>query len=356
VVEPTDRGNPGTQIVKTGLRWVLLALGLGGFAWFIHRAGPAEIFANVGRLGWWTPVVLAPYFLVYLWDTLGWFLAFGSYAAVRPGFLTLFRVRWAAESINSIIPSAYLGSEALKVYLLQRRGFPGLTASTSVVASKTCQILAEVLFLGLGALAALSLLPAKTGARAGLILVTLAAFGLAGLIFLLQRRGMFSTLHDLASRLSIRRPAWEKSRAKLRQLDDQIYAFYRHDRTRFFQTTAAFLAGWLSDSIEVYVVCHWLGLPLGWTQAIAIESFISVAKAVGILVPGAWGVQESGIVLTFAAFGLPAPIAVAYAIIRRGREFCYVLTGGGLLYSEEASRRIRRRSHRSPADSPAAAL
>lgn len=325
--------------MKTGLRWMVLALGLGGFAWFIHRAGPGEIFANVGRLGWWTPVVLAPYFLVYLWDTLGWFLAFGRYAEVRPAFLTLFRVRWAAESINSIIPSAYLGGEALKVYLLQRRGFPALTASTSVVTSKTCQILAEALFLGLGALAALTLLPAKAGARAGMMLVALAAFGLAGFLFLLQRRGMFGSLQALASRLSLRRPAWEKSRESLRRLDEQIYAFYRHDRVRFIQTTAAFLAGWLSDSLEVYVVCHLLGFPLAWTAAIAIEAFIAVAKAVGFLVPGAWGVQESGIVLLFALFGLPAPIAVAYAIIRRGRELCYVLAGGALLYSEEVSLR-----------------
>ena len=80
-----------------------------------------------------------------------------------------------------------------------------------------------------------------------------------------------------------------------------------------------------------------LGLPLTWTEAIAIESFITVAKAVGIFVPAALGVQESGVVLLFQIFGLPVPIAVAYAILRRGRDLFYVLVGGALLYSEEAS-------------------
>lgn len=323
--------------MKTALKGIVLALGLGLFGWFIHRAGPAEILANISRLGWWMPVVLLPYFLVYVMDTWGWYLAFGSYAPVRPAYRTLFRVRWAGESINSVIPSGYVGGEALKVYLLRKRGWSGLTAGTSVVASKTCQVLAQVFFIGLGALAALTRLPAGSDARAGMLLITVAALGLVGLIFLLQRRGMFSSLHGLLARLSIRIQALEANRPGLRKLDDQIYGFYHRDRQRFFQTTGAFLGGWLCDAIEIYVVCHLLGLPLAWTEAVAIESFISVAKALGIFVPGALGVQESGVVLLFEIFGLPAPVAVTYAIIRRGRELVYVLIGGALLYSEEAS-------------------
>ncbi len=323
--------------MKTALRWIVLLLGLGLFGWFIQRAGPAEILANVSRLGWLAPVVVMPYFLVYVLDTWGWYLAFGSYAAVRPSYLTLFRVRWAGESINNVIPSAYVGGEALKVYLLHKRGFSGMTASTGVVASKTCQVLAQVVFIGLGALAAMNHLPIGSRVRTGMVMITMVAFGVVSLLFLLQRRGMFSSLHALLSRFSIRIKAFEKSQPHLRKLDDQVYAFYHHDRARFFQTTTVFLLGWLADALEIYVVCHLLGLPLVWTEAIAIESFISVAKALGIFVPAALGVQESGVMLLFQIFGLPAPIAAAYAIIRRGRELFYVLVGGALLYSEEAS-------------------
>lgn len=323
--------------MKTALRWIFLFLGLGLFGWFIHRAGPAEIFANVSRLGWLAPVVLMPYFVVYVIDTWGWYLAFGSYATVRPAFLTLFRVRWSGESINNVIPSAYVGGEALKVYLLHKRGFAGMTASTSVIASKTCQVLAQVVFIGLGALAAMNHLPAASGARTGMLLITVAAFGVVVLLFLVQRRGMFSSLHALLTRLSIRIKVFERHQPNLRKLDDQVYAFYHHDRIRFFQTTTVFLLGWLADALEIYVVCHLLGLPLTWTEAIAIEAFISVAKALGIFVPAALGVQESGVVLLFQIFGLPAPIGVSYAIIRRGRELFFVLVGAALLYSEEAS-------------------
>jgi len=323
--------------VKTALRWILLLLGLALFGWFIYRAGPAEIFTTVSRLGWLAPLVVVPYFLVYVLDTLGWYFAFGDYAAVRPKYLTLFRVRWEGESINNVIPSGYVGGEALKAYLLHKRGVPGLTCGTSVVASKTCQVLAQVMFIGLGALAALPNLPADSGARRGMLVITLVAFGVVAMLFALQRGGMFTTLHKVLARLRIRVKVLDKHEPNLRKLDDQIYQFYRRDRRHFFLSTGAYLLGWMADALEIYVVCHLLGLPLTPTEAIAIESFISVAKALGVFVPAAMGVQESGVVLLFQIFGLPVTTGVAYAILRRGRELFYVLIGGALLYMEEAS-------------------
>ena len=323
--------------MKTALRWFLFLLGLGLFGWFIHRAGPAEIWATVQKLGWLAPVILLPYLLVYVLDTWGWYLAFGKYADVRPAFLTLFRVRWAGEAVNNVIPSGYVGGEAVKAYLLHKRGVPGLTCGTSVVASKTCQVIAQVAFIGSGALLALPNLPADSGARRGMMVITVAAFGVVVLLLLLQRRGMFSTVQGVLKRFNLRLKVIAQHEANFRKLDDQVYQFYHSDRTRFFQTTFVFFLGWLADALEIFVVCHLLGLPLSVAEAVAIEAFISVAKAMGIFVPAAMGVQESGVVLLFQIFGLPAPIGVTYAILRRGRDLFYVFVGGILLYSEEAS-------------------
>ncbi|MGC3960904.1 MAG: flippase-like domain-containing protein [Verrucomicrobiota bacterium] len=323
--------------MKIALRWILFLLGLGLFGWFIQRAGPAEIWTNVQKLGWLAPVIVLPYLVVYLFDTWGWYLAFGKYAAMKPKFLTLFRVRWAGEAVNNVIPSGYVGGEAVKAYLLHKRGVPGLTCGTSVVASKTCQVIAQVAFIGLGALLALPILPADSGARQGMMVITVAAFGVVGLLLLLQRRGMFSTVQGVLKRFNLRFKAIEKHEASFRKLDDQVYQFYHTDRLRFFQTTFVYFLGWLADALEIYVVCHLLGLPLSVAEAVTIEAFISVAKAMGIFVPAALGVQESGVVLLFKIFALPAPIAVTYAILRRGRELFYVLVGGILLYTEETS-------------------
>jgi putative membrane protein len=323
--------------VKKNLRLILLALGLSLFGWFIYRAGPAEVWANVRQLGWCAPIVLLPYLLVYFCDTWGWCFAFGNYAAVRPSYWTLFRVRWMGESINNVIPSGYVGGEALKAYLLHKRGVPGLTAGTSVVASKTCQVLAQVLFIGLGAFAGHMNLPPDSNARRGMMMVALLSLVVIVLLFALQRRGMFNSFHAALSRLGIRIKAIDRHEAQLRQLDGQIFSFYHRDPKAFASSTLAYLLGWLGDALELYIICHLLGLHMSWTEAVAIESFISVAKAMGIFAPAAMGVQESGVLLLFHLFGLSTPAGVAYALIRRGRELFYVLVGGSLLYAEEAS-------------------
>jgi hypothetical protein len=62
-----------------------------------------------------------------------------------------------------------------------------------------------------------------------------------------------------------------------------------------------------------------------------------LSKFLGLLVPGALGVQESGIVFLCRAAGLPDAFGVTYAVIRRGRETAYAVFGWAMLYLEEIS-------------------
>lgn len=322
--------------MKLALKLLLAAAGLALFGWFIYRAGPAEIARAFANLGWLAPVALLPFCLVYLLDTLGWYFAFGKGGVPGIGFRTLMRVRWAGESINSVLPSAYIGGEAAKVHLLHKRGVPRMHGASSVVAGKTAQFLAQVVFIAAGSIAGAGNLPPHSPARTGMVAMTALAIALVGLLFWLQQRGMFRTLVQI---LPIRAL---KSRADiLRQLDERIFEFYRNDRPHFALSTAAYLSGWLADSLEILLVSHLLGMPIDFTQALAVESFISVAKALGIFVPGALGVQESGIVFLCWVFGLPPALGISYAIIRRGREVVYAAIGGLFLYADGFSLRNR---------------
>ena len=322
------------------IRWLLLAVGVTMFAWFIQRAGLGEIGRTVAKLGWWAPLVLVPYGWVYLLDTLGWFVVFSKYAAPRISYGTLFRVRWAGESVNYVIPSAYVGGEAVKVWLLHKRGVSAMAAGTSVVASKTCQTLAQVIFIVMGAMLALPHLEPGSGARTGMWVISCAGCVVVALLFLVQRIGLFTAVTALMTRLPVRMGFLETHRDQLRELDRQIYDFYHGDPTRFFGSTLAYLCGWVTDALEVFLVCWLLGHPISWTEALAIEAFIGVAKALGMFVPGALGVQESGVALLFELFGLPPAVGAGYALIRRGREVAYAIVGGSLLSAEGVSWRM----------------
>ena len=319
--------------MKRALKIIIALLGLALFAWFVQRAGVGEIARGFSRLGWSAPLVLLPLLLVYLLDTTGWRFAFGS---GRPGvgFPTLMRVRWAGEAINIIVPSAYIGGEAVKVELLHKRGVPRLRSASSVVAGKTAQTLAQVLFIAAGSIAGAANLPADSPARIGLLCITALAAAIVVVIFWLQKRGLFRTLTTL-----VPLPALKRNAERLRELDERIFAFYKNDRPHFLLSTGAYFAGWLADALEIFFVAYLLGMPIDFSQALAVEAFVSVAKALGIFVPGALGVQDSGIVFLCYLFGLPPALGVTYALIRRGRELVFALIGGMFLYLDGFSLR-----------------
>lgn len=322
--------------MKLALKIFVAAVGLALFAWFVQRAGAAEIARAFTNLGWFAPVVLLPFGLVYLLDTLGWRFAFGEGGVPGVGFWRLARIRWAGESINTVLPSAYIGGEAAKVQLLHKLGVPRMHSASSVVAGKTAQVVAQVVFIVAGSVAGATNLPPQSPARAGMLAITALATTIVALLFWLQRRGMFRTLTAL---LPVR--ALTNRAEKLRQLDDRIFEFYRKDRSHFALSTAAYFGGWMADTLEILLVSHLLGMPIDFSQALAVEAFISVAKALGIFVPGALGVQESGIVFLCYLFGLPPALGVSYAIIRRGREVVYAAIGGIFLYAGGLSFRNR---------------
>ena len=91
------------------------------------------------------------------------------------------------------------------------------------------------------------------------------------------------------------------------------------------------------DTLDIFLLSRLVGMPISWPQALAIEAFVGVAKVLGLFVPGALGVQESGIALVCQLAGLPEAFGFSYALIRRGRELIYASLGWLLLYSEEAS-------------------
>jgi uncharacterized protein (TIRG00374 family) len=318
--------------------WRMLALGLGlaVFGWMFWAIGPVKVWHHLRELGWRAVLVPFPFLLVYIIDAYGWKLSFGRKGA-GVGYPALLRIRWAGEAINYILPTAYVGGEAVKVYLLRKRGVaPGFSGATAVI-SKSCQTLAMVIFIFGGACMALNYLPAESSARQGMMIVAgLAAVGVT-FLFAMQRYGLFGTAIDLFRRIGLRLAVLERQEAKLREMDAEVRRFYSGQRGWMLGSTAVFLLGWLGDTLEILLVSHLLGVPLDWQQAFALEAFIAVAKALGMFSPGSLGVQEIGVVFLFKLFGLPESLGVSYALIRRGREFVFGIIGWSFIVAEEHS-------------------
>ncbi len=325
---------PAARVV---VRLGLLAVGLGAFGWYVGRSGIQEAAGAFAKLGALAPLVLVPYFLVYLVDAVGWRLTFTGRMPV--GFPTFWRIRWIGEAMNNVIPSAYVGGEALKVYLLRQRGVDPSIATTAAVVSKSAQTLAQLIFICLAAAIFLRIAPDVPWLRQSLGVVLGGGLMALGVLFWIQQRGVFATVRQITGLVGWK-PHWlESRREKLEKTDATITGFYRHQRGRFLGSASMYFTGWLLDSTEIYLVSRLLGQPVTVSQALVLEAFVGVAKVMGMWVPGAMGVQEGGILLIGRTAGLPEPLCIAYAVLRRAREVIFVAVGWILFYARGDFRR-----------------
>ena len=101
------------------------------------------------------------------------------------------------------------------------------------------------------------------------------------------------------------------------------------------------LVGWLIGTGEVYLILQLLQHPVGWGDALLLESLGQAIRGAAFAVPGSLGVQEGGYLLLAPLVGLPPDAALALSLAKRAREI--LLGVPGLLYLHVAERGWRRR-------------
>ncbi len=141
-------------------RLLLLAVGIGFIAWLVWDIGPAAVWETIRTLSWRLGLlVLFPYCVAVAVDTLGWRVLLPD-CPVPWGALAAARL--AGESANLLTPTASVGGEPLKAYLVRDR-LPLDEGLASVVVDKTTMVMGQAAFLASGlAIALMTLQPART--------------------------------------------------------------------------------------------------------------------------------------------------------------------------------------------------
>lgn len=315
-----------TGLFSGRLRLLLLALGLAGLAVVVWQAGPGEVLARVASVGRWWPLVLLPSVVVHVLDTLAWRCALPR--GRRVSFLAMLRARIAGEAINSLTPTAYVGGEPVKAYLLAP-AVPLREGLSSVIITRTLMTVAQVAFVALGVAVALGRFRGE--GRILLASALVLAGVAAGLWWVVgrQKRGLVGWLVGLAARVRIRPRALEARREAIADLDARVGRFYREERQRLHLSVALHFLGWVAGTAESFVILSLMALPVGLPHAFAIEALSGLVKGVTFVIPGSIGGQEVGNVVLFAGFELPMAAAVGYSLIKRVRELLWA--GLGLL-------------------------
>jgi uncharacterized protein (TIRG00374 family) len=279
------------------------------------------VLASIADLSWRLVVVLVfPVTLVQLFDTLGW-----RYAFLRDGvsFRALVVSRLAGEAFNMTTPTAALGGEAVKAWLL--RGHVPLDATlSSVIVAKTTITIAQGLYLLLGIVVAWRTVLTGSLLLYGMVwLLTLEAVALA-LFVLVQTRGLLGWTGRLLGRLGVQAA---RGGVSLGRVDDALGQFYRTAPGRLILSIVFHFLAWLLGSLETWLILGFLGAEVSLATATVIEAFGTAIKVATFLIPASLGVLEGGFVATFVALGLSSTTAVSFGLVRRIREGVWIAIG-----------------------------
>jgi uncharacterized protein (TIRG00374 family) len=314
------------------LKLFLLVVGLLTLALVVWHIGLGRIYDAAAQLG---PVallvLLIPSVIMYLVEAYGWKVTLGPSAKDIP-FWRVLAIRTAGEVVNMTTPTAYVGGEPLKAYLLKKHHVPIVEGLASVIIAKTTMTIAEVLFILLGIALAFWTVGADGSSgqtvAAALLSVGLLLFGTAAFVFV-QRRGLFTWILEFLRKIGLKISYLEAREEKLRSLDRTILDFYRHKRPAFYSSTGLFFLGWMAEALEVYVIIYYLGGPAMALSAISIGALAVLIKGGTFFIPGSLGAQDGGNVLLLSAFGYSDVTGITFALLRRFRELVWI--GLGLL-------------------------
>lgn len=314
------------------LRVLLLFLGLLTLGLLVWHIGPGNIYDAAAKLG---PlallVILMPSVVMYAVEAYGWKVTLGPSAQTVP-FWRLLAIRTAGEVVNMTTPTAYVGGEPLKAYLLKKYDVPMVEGLASVVIAKTTMTVAEVLFILVGIALGFWMLGTNGSSgqivAAGLLSVGLLVFGTAGFVFV-QRRGLFTWILEILRKLGLRIGFLEAREDKLKSLDQTILNFYSHHQGAFYASTGLYFLGWMAEAMEVFVIVSYLGGPADPLSAISIGALSVFIKGGTFFIPGSLGAQDGGNLLLLKAFGYSDVTGITFALLRRFRELVWI--GIGLL-------------------------
>ncbi len=292
---------------------VLLNTDLGALWQQVERIGLGGMLA-----------VLCVYALYFGADAVSWHIVLPAVAINGRWLARMFAVRMIGEAYNNITPTASMGGEPIKAWLLKSNwGIPLRDSGASLVIAKTTSMFSLVLFVGIGA--AMLIDHERFSAQHKLMAV-------AGFAFIVLSAVVFFLMQHL--RLSTHVARWvgrtrfgQRLGGALRAAEDidrQFAAFYSGHRLRLLWSLVFAMGNWVLGAVEVYLIMTLLGFPLSFAEVWMIECMVQLVRTIAFFIPAGLGAQEGAFLVAVGALtGVPSA-GVATALVRRFRDVLWI--------------------------------
>ena len=283
-------------------------VGFSLIAWLVVWQGAEAIGATLSEVGVGV-LLLLPIYAIYLaMGVVSWRLLFVP--GREPPFAVSLNAIWIGSAVNTLLPVASLGGEAVKARLLTLQGIDASEAGGSVVGDTTVQALSLALWglIGAALLAAVSFDRDMVWAAflaAGLFCAGVFAF------VLLQRKGIFAHVG--------KRLAGQTFGDRLLEFDRHVREIY--DRPgRVVTSTFIRLASRIFLTTEIWIAAWLIGHPITVLEAIMIRSLTGAVRGAAFFIPNGLGVQEGAFMVFGALLGIPPSLSLSLSLVVRVRE------------------------------------
>jgi putative membrane protein len=282
-------------------------------------------FASVGRAvastGWGAALVVVARAAAVSGAGIGWGLLVPDAILRRPGLFV--GVRFIREAINCLFPVAQVGGDLIGARLLTFFGVAGGLAFASVLVDIFVQVATLLVFVMTGVAILFTVSKDHT-------LVVAVSYGLVVSVPAIV--GFFVVLQLGASPASIARLmrfAERREWAAVEHVTSLGHNLRRiwSSRDGLLGSVLVHLALWVFGAVEVWIALAFMGHPITFVDAVAIESVGQAVRAAAFAMPGGLGVQDGGLIAVCGVFGVPAEMALAVALVKRLAELALGIPG-----------------------------
>jgi glycosyltransferase 2 family protein len=304
----------------THLGKVLALAGLVLAVWLFLRDDPQTIIALLSQAGVGLVAVSLIHVAPMALNARGWQILLPG--AGRPNLVSMTRIVWIRESVNSLLPVARIGGEIVSFHLMRKIGVRRAPAAASLVVDMALCILCQLAFALLGVVLLATYQTNDVALRLGGGVAVMAA--IAALFIVVQNAGPFERIVRSINRLAAGK--LDAIVGHSARIDRAVRTMYRR-RGAIVRSVIWQFGGCAAGAAEIWAALWVLGHPVGPIESLAIEAVVMAVSSAGFLIPGALGIQEGSFLMVGTVVGLDPATALALAATRRLRDCLVFLPG-----------------------------
>jgi putative membrane protein len=300
---------------KTIARTVIVLVGIGAAGYLLAAHGFDQVFRALQLAGWSGLTALTlMHGITTLICAIAWWLLLRAFSPAR--WQTFLWVRWLRDGLGAVVPVMPVSGELISMRMLAMRGVALADAGT--VADLTAELLTQAAFAATGFVLlhrSRPHAPYQPWIAAGIGFMALQYFG----FLFAQRKGLFRLIKHPFDWLTKRgrvRPNPVEDDAPLHERILRVY----HQHTAFYACLTLHFVAWIITGLEMWVGLWFMGQHRSVADVLILESLVYAIRASTFFIPLGAGVQEGGYVLIGGLLGINATVALAVALLKRGRD------------------------------------